>query len=71
MLLDTLRMIAYRAKTATATAVADGLDNPDIARSLLKALFRGDASRHAHRAHAAPACRTVPRTWPLPTCSTN
>ena len=46
LLMDTLRMIAYRAETAMATAVAPGLDNPDTARSLLKSLFRGDASLH-------------------------
>ena len=46
LLMDTLRMIAYRAETAMATAVAPQLDNPDTARSLLKSLFRGDASLH-------------------------
>ena len=45
-LMDTLRLIAYRAETAMATAVAPELDNPDTARSLLKSLFRGDASLH-------------------------
>ena len=44
LLLDTLCMIAYRAETAT--AAAPELDNPDTARSLLKSLFRGDASLH-------------------------
>ena len=44
LLMDTLRMIAYRAETLMATAVASELDNPDTARSLLKSLFRGDAS---------------------------
>ena len=46
LLMDTLRMIAYRAETAMATAVGPKLDNPDTARSLLKALFRCDASLH-------------------------
>ena len=46
LLMDTLRMIAYRAETAMATAVAPELDNPETARSLLKSLFRGDASLH-------------------------
>ena len=46
LLMDTLRMIAYRAETAMATAVAPELDNPDTARSQLKSLFRGDASLH-------------------------
>ena len=41
---DTLRMIAYRAESAMALAVAPELDSPDTARSLLKALFRSDAS---------------------------
>ena len=43
-LMDTLCMISYRAETAMTTAVAPGLDNPDTARSLLRSLFRGDAS---------------------------
>ncbi len=41
-LMDVLRMIDYRA--GTAMAVTPELDNPDTARSLLKALFRTDAS---------------------------
>ena len=41
---DTLRMIAYRAESAMALAVAPELDSPDTARNLLKALFRSDAS---------------------------
>ncbi len=47
LLLDTLRMLAYRAETAMTTAVAPALDNPDTARSLLKSLFQADASLHA------------------------
>ena len=43
-LTDTLRMIAYRAETAMAAAVAPEPGNPDTARSLLKALFQTDAS---------------------------
>ena len=46
LLMDTLRMIAYRAEMAMAAAVTPQLDNPDTARSLLKSLFRGDASLH-------------------------
>ena len=46
LLMDTLRMLAYRAETAMATAVAPELDNPQTARSLLKSLFRSDASLH-------------------------
>ena len=46
LLLDTLRMLAYRAETAMTTAVAPALDNPDTARSLLKSLFQADASLH-------------------------
>ena len=45
-LLDMLRMTAYRAETAMASAVAPALDNPDTARSLLKSLFQGAASLH-------------------------
>ena len=41
LLMDTLRMIAYRAERATAPAVRPELDNPDTARSLLKSLFLG------------------------------
>ena len=37
-------MIAYRAESAMALAVAPEMDSPDTARSLLKALFRSDAS---------------------------
>ena len=43
-LLDTLRMIAYRAETAMAGAVAPELSRPETVRPLLKALFRSDAS---------------------------
>ena len=43
-LLDTLRMIAYRAETAMAGAVAPELSRPENVRPLLQALFRSDAS---------------------------
>ena len=43
-LLDTLRLIAYRAETAMAGAVAPELSRPETVRPLLKALFRSDAS---------------------------
>ena len=43
-LMQTLRMLAYRAETAMAAALAPELDNPETARSLLKALFRSEAS---------------------------
>ena len=43
-LLDTLRMIAYRAETAMAGAVAPELSRPETVRPLLKALFRSDAT---------------------------
>ena len=59
-LLDSLRMIAYRAETAMAVAVAPELGKPENARALLQALFRSDANlvpdipcRHAHCAAAA------------------
>ncbi len=43
-LMQTLRMLAYRAETAMAAALAPQLDTPETARSLLKALFRSEAS---------------------------
>lgn len=43
-LMHTLRMLAYRAETCMAASLAPGLDNPETARSLLKALFQSDAS---------------------------
>lgn len=43
-LMQTLRMLAYRAETCMAAALAPELDNPETARSLLKALFQSDAS---------------------------
>ena len=46
LLLDTLRLLAYRAETAMTTAVAPAPDNPDTARSLLKSLLQADASLH-------------------------
>ena len=43
-LMQTLRMLAYRAETCMAAALAPELDNPATARSLLKALFQSEAS---------------------------
>ena len=43
-LMQTLRMLAYRAETDMAAALAPQLDNPETARSLLKALFQSGAS---------------------------
>jgi hypothetical protein len=43
-LMQTLRMLAYRAETCMAAELAPELDNPETARSLLKALFQSDAS---------------------------
>ncbi len=43
-LMHTLRMLAYRAETCMAATLAPELDNPETARSLLKALFQSDAS---------------------------
>ncbi len=37
-------MLAYRAETAMAVALAPQLDNPETARSLLNALFQSDTS---------------------------
>ena len=42
-LMQTLRMLAYRAETCMAAALAPQLDNPATARSLLKALFQSEA----------------------------
>ena len=44
LLLDTLRMIAYRAETALANVVAPELGKPKAARALLRALFARRAS---------------------------
>ena len=49
-LMDTLRMIAYRAETAMTAAVAVALDHPDTVRSLLKSLLRSHASLHPDEA---------------------
>ena len=43
-MMQTLRMLAYRAETCMAAALAPELDNPATARSLLKALFQSEAS---------------------------
>ena len=43
-LMHTLRMLARRAETAMALVMAPQLDSAETARSLLQALFRGDAS---------------------------
>ena len=43
-LLDAVRMIAYRAETRLAAALAPGLSRPETARTLVKALLRTDAS---------------------------
>ena len=43
-LMQTLRMLAYHAETGMAASLAPQLDNPVTARSLLKALFRCEAS---------------------------
>ena len=59
LLMDTLRMTAYRAETAMATAVAPGLDNPDTARSLLKSLFRSDASLQPDPEHGTLTVRLL------------
>lgn len=58
-LMDTLRMIAYRAETAMPVAVEPTLDNPDTVRSLLKSLFRNDASLHPDQAAKTVAVRLL------------
>ncbi len=42
-LVDTIKMIAYRAETAMATIVLDGSENLTNARSLLQNIFKSDA----------------------------
>ena len=42
-LVDTVKMIAYRAETAMASIVRESLARTDDARSLLRDLFRSDA----------------------------
>ena len=59
LLMDTLRMTAYHAETVMATAVAPGLDNPDTARSLLKSLFRSDASLQPDPEHGTLTVRLL------------
>ena len=43
-LLDTLRLICYRAETLTATLLAPHLGKPAEVRALVKALFHSDAT---------------------------
>lgn len=45
-LLDTVRLVAYRAETALANLVREQLAHEDEARSLLRDLFRSDADLH-------------------------
>lgn len=42
-LLDTIKMIAYRAETAMANLLRETMSHPDEARSLLRALYQSDA----------------------------
>ena len=42
-LIDTLKMIAYRAETAMANLLRETMSHPDEARSLLRALYTSDA----------------------------
>ncbi len=42
-LIDTLKMIAYRAETAMANLLRETISHPDEARSLLRALYTSDA----------------------------
>jgi hypothetical protein len=42
-LIDTIKMVAYRAETAMANALREYLSHPDEARSLLQALYRTEA----------------------------
>jgi hypothetical protein len=42
-LIDTVKMVAYRAETAMASIVREALARPDDARSLLRDLFRSEA----------------------------
>lgn len=42
-LIDTIKMIAYRAETAMANQLRETMSHPDEARSLLQALYKSDA----------------------------
>jgi len=42
-LVDTIKMIAYRAETAMANQVRESISRPDEARSLLRTLYKSDA----------------------------
>jgi len=42
-LIDTIKMIAYRAETAMANLLRDKMKHPDESRSLLRALYKSDA----------------------------
>ncbi len=46
LLLDTLRLLAYRAETAMTTAVAPALDNPDTVRILAKGVSIPEERHH-------------------------
>ncbi len=51
LLLDTIRMITYRAETALAVLARAELSNPDEARAMIKALFNTSADLHPDAAH--------------------
>ena len=64
LLIDTLRVLPYRAETAIATAVAPALDNRETARSPLKSLFRSVASLHPDESAGTLSVRRL--QWPEP-----
>lgn len=64
-LMDTLRVLAYRAETAMATAVAPALHDPETARSLLESLFRSVPSRHPDQSAGTLTLRLLLWSEPL------
>ncbi len=55
-LIDTIKMIAYRAETAMANLLRDKMKHPDESRSLLRALYTSDAD-------LLPPMKPVPLRW--------
>lgn len=49
-LMDTVKMVAYRAETALAMIVRDKLSHPDEARALIRDVLRSDADLHPDEA---------------------
>jgi len=64
-LVDTLKMIAYRAETAMANLWREHRSHPDEARSLLQALYRTEAAISCPTPTRAPS-RCVGIIWRTP-----